>query len=517
VPGRRIVSGVNRLQVCEEPVNARRGGRRRNWWPLVLLGIGVVAFLARLLPTLQGGGLSGLGAYDDGVYYAAAASLVAGRVPYEQFVLLHPPGIAVALTPFAVLGRMTSDPTGFALARLAMMLLGAANAVLVAVLARRFGSVAAVVGGLMYALWFPAIYVEARTTLEPLGTTLVLVCLLLLPQGREGGRWGPFLAGVALGLAVSVKIWAVAPLAVIASWQLVVAGRRRLGILLGGAAAGAVVVCLPFLLLAPQAMVRMVVADQTGRPRMAVSTGSRLQSLLNVAPLLGGLPRETRRPILVLALALVLVAVALAWTQPGAWVFVLLLGTTTAILIASPSYFPHYGSFPAPLLALVVGVATAVARSRLQRRSTARIAVVVLPLVLVVGSAVAPLSRPMNAPFPGRALGALVTGRPCVVADDPNAAILMNTLSRDLAHGCTVPVDFTGATYDYATGLRAGGRRVPRVRNRIWQRAALRQLRSGTALVLVRLPADGLSPDTLARLLSTPAVGTRDGYTIHSG
>jgi hypothetical protein len=202
---------------------------------------------------------------------------------------------------------------------------------------------------------------------------------------------------VALGLAVSVKIWAVAPLAVIAGWQFVVAGPRRLGMLLSDTAAGAAVVCLPFLLLAPEAMVRMVVADQTGRPRMAVSTSTRLQSLLN-DPLLGGLPRgETKR--LIVVLALVLVAVVLAWTEPGARVFVLLLGATTAVLIASPGYFPHYGSFPAPFLALVVGVATAVAGTRLPRRAAAGSTVVVLLLVLVVVSAVTPLSRPMNDPF----------------------------------------------------------------------------------------------------------------------
>ena len=145
MPRRRIVGRMNRLQLCEEPGRPRLGRRGRDWWLPVVVGTGVVAFLARLLPTLRGGGLSGLGVYDDGVYYAAAASLVAGRVPYEQFVLLHPPGIAVALAPFAVLGRMTSDPTGFAVARLAMMLVGAGNAVLVAILARRFGMVAAVV------------------------------------------------------------------------------------------------------------------------------------------------------------------------------------------------------------------------------------------------------------------------------------------------------------------------------------------------------------------------------------
>ena len=47
--------------------------------PYVLLGL--VAFLARLLPTLRGGRLSGPGVYDDAVYYPGVEAPVAGRVP----------------------------------------------------------------------------------------------------------------------------------------------------------------------------------------------------------------------------------------------------------------------------------------------------------------------------------------------------------------------------------------------------------------------------------------------------
>ena len=177
--------------------SVREGGALRVA-PYVALA--VLAFLARLLPALRGGGLLGLGAYDDGVYYTGAAALVAGRVPYADFVLLHPPGVLLALSPFALLGRLTSDPTGYAVARLAFMALGAANTVLVALLARRFGRVAAVVSGLFYALWFPATYWEARTTIEPLGRPWCCVpCSCSCrdgavgratgrPGGRPGGR-----------------------------------------------------------------------------------------------------------------------------------------------------------------------------------------------------------------------------------------------------------------------------------------------------------------------------------------
>jgi alpha-1,2-mannosyltransferase len=203
-------------------VRDRRGPVRAA--PYVLLAL--VAFLARLLPTLRGGGLSGLGVYDDAVYYSGAAALVAGRLPYADFVLLHPPGVVLALAPFAALGRLTSDPAGFAVARVAFMALGVLNTVLVARLARRFGPVAAVIAGLFYALWYPAAAAEARTMIEPLGTLVVLLCLvLLLPREGAPSRRATALAGVLLGVSLGLKIWAVAPVAVVVLWQLVVAGR----------------------------------------------------------------------------------------------------------------------------------------------------------------------------------------------------------------------------------------------------------------------------------------------------
>ena len=41
------------------------------------------------------GGPSGIYGYDSGVYYSAADALTYGRVPYSDFIFLHPPGIIV--------------------------------------------------------------------------------------------------------------------------------------------------------------------------------------------------------------------------------------------------------------------------------------------------------------------------------------------------------------------------------------------------------------------------------------
>lgn len=121
-----------------------------------LTAVVVLVALASRSTLVAEAGLDGLHAYDDGVYYAGAAALVAGRVPYGDFLFLHPPGILLALSPFAALGALTSDPVGLATARVASWVLGAVNAALVTRLAARYGLVPAAVAGLLYALWFPA-------------------------------------------------------------------------------------------------------------------------------------------------------------------------------------------------------------------------------------------------------------------------------------------------------------------------------------------------------------------------
>ena len=142
--------------------------RTRPW--LVIVGFVVaVALVARLVPVLRGGGLFGLGNSDDGVYYASAIALVHGHPALPGFLLLHPPGMIVALVPFAALGRLIGEHEGFALARVCWVLLGAVNAAMVSRILRPIGLVGAGLGGLCYAVLYPAVYVEWTTRLPGLG------------------------------------------------------------------------------------------------------------------------------------------------------------------------------------------------------------------------------------------------------------------------------------------------------------------------------------------------------------
>ena len=166
-----------------------------------------------------------------------------------------------------------------------------------------------------------------------------------------------------------------------------------------------------------------------------------------------------RWAFLVAALLVVAAAAAAAWTRADARVVVLLTVATTIVVLAGPTYYEHYAAFPAPFLAVMVGVAAGVALARINWAGS------VTGLAAVVGvlavAAVIPLSRPLNDPFPGAHLGRLAGGRGCVVADDPSALILMNVLSRDLSRGCPQPVDFTGQTYDRAAMSGSGRPAAP--------------------------------------------------------
>ena len=180
----------------------------RAW--LWAVAVAVAAFLFRLVPVLRGGGLFGFGNYDDGVYYVSAIGLIHGLLPYRDFLLLHPPAITVLLAPFAAVAQLTSDSYGFAAARVAWMLLGAANAVLIWKILRPIGLVAAVFGGFGYAVFYPAVYADHSTLLESPATTALLIAILLLqPLVHDDSlpRGKALAAGALLGLGMTIKIW----------------------------------------------------------------------------------------------------------------------------------------------------------------------------------------------------------------------------------------------------------------------------------------------------------------------
>ncbi len=471
-------------------------------WPRAPLVIALVALAARLAPVLRGGGLTGVLAYDDGVYYSASDALLAGRLPYRDYLLLHPPGITLVLAPFAALGRLVGeDPVGLAAGRLAFMLVGATSAVLVWAVARRVSARAGLVAGLFYAVWQPAAYAERTTLLEPLVNLGLLAALALLGAGPTTRRQ-VLLAGVALGLAVSVKAWAVVPLAVLAVWLLRRDGlRAALSFVTAGvAAAGAV--CLPFLAAAGGPMLRMVVLDQLGRPSNGVTPTTRLASIeaLQLSP--GPVPTGLAAGAVTLAVGAAVAVLLVAWRQPAARVWAALLAVQTGLLLTSPSYFAHYGTFVAPALALLVGAGAdlALAVVTWPARSL-RPMVPALGLVALAVLAAHVVTTPEGRRVPASTAADALSGVRCVAADSAAALVTADVLTRDLRHGCPLVVDVTGLTYDQDPGDLGSGP-TPRERGRDleWQQSVASYFDSSGAVVLDQWRSDGLDARLLAGL-----------------
>jgi alpha-1,2-mannosyltransferase len=489
--------------------------RRRLGDPAVIF---VLALSVRVtLVLVSSGGLSGNYGYDASVYYTSADALIGGRIPYGDFLLLHPPGLMLCLTPFAMLGRLTTDHTGFITANLALSAIGALNAALVAKIGTHVGLSrgAALLGGAFYATWLGAAGAEFSARLEPLSTFAFLCGLLLLLLRPEPSSRVLLLSGAVIGFAPMVKIWWIVPLLVVLAWQLSSSrGWHRIGRLSTGVAACWLVIAGPFFVMAPSAMWRMVVTDQLGRPHSGAPTLSRLEQLSSLHVFTPHLGRAVALFVVGLMLVVVLLLSAGAWRVPAGRLFVVVAGAQIAVLLTSPTYITYYSGYPAAAIALVLAAGAdgpLSARGIRLGRAAAGTVVAVTTAVLLVG-VLAGKSTRIVTPFPGPALARAVAGVRCVVADSPMALIELNTLSRGLANGCPNWVDVNGRTYD--VDAPSGSMFVPRTKNRRWQADALHYLLSGDAVILIR-PATGLNVATIRAITSHPVLARSHGYTVY--
>lgn len=446
----------------------------------------------RLLLLLRSpGGLTGLVGYDSGVYYAASDALLHGRMPYRDFLLLHPPGVMLALTPFAALGRLTTDETGFVTANLVFMAIGGINAALVLRVARRLGAstLGAALGGVAYAAWVAAAIPEVSARLEPLGNLLLLGALARVARpGDERNTRRVVSAGILLGLACTVKLWWLLPLLIVGGW---LAGRARSWAIAvryaAGAAAAFVIVAGPFFVAAPSAMFRMLVRDQLGRAR-DLSTAGRIEDLLGVHDSAGSLVR-----VAIVAVGLAAVLLAIVAVRRGQWLPVVLAVANLAVLLAVPHYSGFYSGFVSVPVVLVLAVAV-------DARWVGKIPAAALVLAMAAEAANVlyhGTGAHLSAPFPRTKLAGAVAHVRCLMSDSPMALIDLDALSRGLADGCPNWVDVTGRSYDADPGT--GRAAAHRSLNAKWQADALRYLRSGDAVILVRT-ASGLTKTTRQRI-----------------
>jgi hypothetical protein len=205
------------------------------------------------------------------------------------------------------------------------------------------------------------------------------------------------------------------------------------------------------------------------------------------------------RPLLAVAVAaLVLLGASLvAVRRPPARLWLALLLAQGALLLLSPSYFAHYGTFVAPALALLAGAGAdvlleAVARPRLAP---------VVGLVALAVLSVHVVTQPEGRPAPEEQAETELAGVRCVAADSAAALVAADVLTRDLRDGCPVVVDVTGLTYDEPRGdLVAGPTPYARRRDAAWQRTVTRYFDRSGAVLLDQWRHDGLDPQVLTAL-----------------
>lgn len=494
---------------------------------IVTAAVAVVALVVRAVIVLNSGGLSGMVGYDQGVYYSASEAVTWGLLPYRDFLFLHPPGILVALAPLGLVARLTRDSLGLELARVLVVLVGAANAALVAVAARRLGLFAAAVAGTFYALWPPVAMAESQPRLEPFVSLGLLVALAVLASRSDRvPRAALVLAGCALGFSVTVKIWAVVPVLVILVAVLVRLGPRALARVAAPLAATATLICLPFFAAAPSAMFRMVVRDQLVRGRMTTPLHARLADMLGLAAHVGqrsGLHEPLTPVLAVVGIGLVLVWVGL----PVARLAVVLLLAQAAVLLATPSFFAFYAAYLGPAFALCVGAgAVAVARLPYPHRARERWRGLGVPhttgalVALLTVAVLATVARTdaftrVGSAFPVATLRGAVAHARCVTTDSVGSLALLDVLGRNFSHGCPAVIDLSGLTHDRDASLLPDGMQAPRRTDLRWQHDVNAYLRSGQVEVLVRRHYDGFDSSINRWLHRSPVLAGTGGYRVY--
>ena len=500
---------------------AERVPARAAAWGIPLL-IGVVAFGARLMSALHSGGLDAVFGYDEGVYFAASSSFVSGLLPYRDFLLVHPPGSVVFLAPFALLGKATSEPTGWMAARLGVMLLGATNAVLIYVIARRVSLVAGIVAGGLYALWGPVIHVERTTMLEAFVLAAIVVALWAM-NDAETSTWRLILAGAALGLGASTKLWGLVPLLIIVGWLVFARAWRSVAVVTGTAAVAFAVIVLPFFAQSPERMVDDVIRAQIGRGRGGTPEHDRLTQMFGLSFARFDSVHWYALTIGLAALAVVVFAMGIAWArEPRARPWVALLFTQMAVLIAVPVYFEGYSSFIGPALILVCGTAVGVLWRGLGSRRVAvtrfgRAALLAGVVLLASVSAFHAVRTPIDLRPPTLAMARVVTNARCVGSDSAGLLLSANVLARNIGRGCPTVVDFDGTVYSFADG--ANPRHLDSIRRRLSSRLYQQFMRAYFAandvVMMHRATADAMDAQTRTALHSRPLLVRRRGLRIY--
>ncbi|MGI8682754.1 MAG: glycosyltransferase 87 family protein [Mycobacteriales bacterium] len=441
---------------------SRRTARKRlpSGWTAGLTAVLLAAVALRIAPDLYPGNLMGVLEYDDGVHYTAGLALLHGQLPYRDFVLLHPPGIALLMAPVAALGELIGEPAAMALARLGIIAVGLMNAALLARLLRRASPLAGLAGAAVYAAYPGAIYAERTVLLEPLLNLACILAVGALIRGRDNR------AGWLLGAAVCIKLFALVYPAAAILWLCSRREPRRARRLVASAAFAVATFAAPFALLAPGRFWHDVVTVQLRRPLAgATSPVERLSDLLGLSSMLGH--PGSSAVVATASVGLLLALFLLTARREDARIWILTAAGIVAAFLAASSYFPHYAGFLAPALAALTGLALEEVRLHHPRLLTAA----TLGSVLALTAAAAGTLRELHSQSDlAAAVAQYMQAAGCGFSDSPSLLVAADR-SRPPSTSCPSWIDPRGTAISLLHSRRdphfypAGFRRID-----AWQR-----------------------------------------------
>ena len=441
--------------------------RHRAWlYPAMvpaLVAFGVCQYMLALPNALYG-----TSQYDDGVYVGAAMRLTHGVIPYKDFVVVHPPGIMILLAPVALIGGVLGSNVSLALARELTALVAGANVILTAAAVRHRGWKISLLAATAIACFPMSPAADSTVFLEPY---LVFFCLLGLVLLFSNGKIAPprrcLLAGIALGLAGTVKVWAAM---IVGAAAIVCLRRAKTGLapLLAGTVIGFATACLPFFIAAPHAFVRDILGDQFSR---AVSGGTpvgfvtRLSNLTGLSGMTLFHPSTTEVIAVAVCFVAIVAGAALRRRRCFAPVDYAILGAAFAsslTLCLPHEMYAHYVYFSAPFLALLLAVSLSeitkwISERRdtwVLRRSAVTVATCIVAAIFLIpqqaGYARSHLAAAKDPTF----LNLFVPPNACIVTDDVGLLVSAN-LFDPARHGCP------GMTDAFGTWLADGPAQEP--------------------------------------------------------
>jgi hypothetical protein len=385
---------------------------------------------------------------------------------------------------------------------------------LLGLLVRHRGALAAGVACGIYTVYPDALVASHTFLLEP---WLNLFCLIGALRVFDGDRvadgrrlaWG----GLAFGFAAAVKIWALAPLAVIGFLVLQQRGPRRLLLLAGGAVAGLGIAMLPFGILAPAAMVKDAIISQFIRSNGG--NGALLPRLTDMAglSLFPGLSTAAVELVLLMIGAAVPVAYMLACSSAGRlpaaldW-YVLVSAVAVVLMLSWPyGYYPHYGAFAGPFLALALALPVGMMRPVGRGDLIAILAVGTVAAAIIGGMGLRQLEVEVHLQpsiSPAAIADRLIPPGACVLTNVASLTITANRFVPDTA-GCPSMVDSYGTLIAMTGGHEMAAK--PQVRasvTALWRSAFAHA-------TYVWLDSSSASPVSIRATAISPAAGCTSG------